>query len=125
VSKDSRNCNVATDRTLVALKGILVVVAIQEAVLVSPRRTPTDEAANGNLKLWLVGEAVVGGQLASTCRGPRIELRTRVCFHPLAKEDLPTSSDRYDAEDHCEVEQQSSCTDTRFKTHSQNFEAVA
>ena len=43
VFEDSRNCNVATDRALVALEGVddLVVVATQDAVLVSGRRTPT------------------------------------------------------------------------------------
>lgn len=39
---DSRNCNVATDRALVALEGLddIVVVATQDAVLVSRRRMP-------------------------------------------------------------------------------------
>ncbi len=43
VFEDSRNCNVSTDRALVALEGVndLVVVATQDAVLVSSRRTPT------------------------------------------------------------------------------------
>ena len=40
VFEDSRNCNVATDRALVALEGVddLVVVATQDAVLVSQQR---------------------------------------------------------------------------------------
>ena len=38
---DSRNCNVSTDRALVALEGVddLVVVATQDAVLVSRQST--------------------------------------------------------------------------------------
>ena len=44
VFEDSRNCNVSTDKALVALEGVddLVVVATQDAVLVRARRTPTD-----------------------------------------------------------------------------------
>jgi mannose-1-phosphate guanylyltransferase/mannose-6-phosphate isomerase len=40
---DSRNCNVATDKALVALQGVddLVVVATDDAVLCRGRRTPT------------------------------------------------------------------------------------
>src|SRR5207237_8917784 len=40
VFEDSRNCNVATDRALVALEGVddLVVVATQDAVLVSRQK---------------------------------------------------------------------------------------
>src|SRR4029079_4264145 len=40
VFEDSRNCNVSTDRALVALEGVddLVVVATQDAVLVSRQR---------------------------------------------------------------------------------------
>jgi mannose-1-phosphate guanylyltransferase / mannose-6-phosphate isomerase len=43
VFEDSRNCNVATDKALVALEGVddLVVVATEDAVLCRGRRTPT------------------------------------------------------------------------------------
>ncbi|ABD89759.1 mannose-1-phosphate guanylyltransferase/mannose-6-phosphate isomerase [Rhodopseudomonas palustris] len=42
VFEDSRNCNVATDKTLVALEGVddLVVVATQDAILVSRQQDP-------------------------------------------------------------------------------------
>ncbi|MGY4598059.1 mannose-1-phosphate guanylyltransferase [Bradyrhizobium sp. GM22.5] len=41
--EDSRNCNVATDRALVALEGLddLVVVATPDAVLCRAKRKPT------------------------------------------------------------------------------------
>jgi len=53
VFEDSRNCNVSTDRALVALEGVddLVIVATQDAVLVSRQKD-----ANGLKRLGCQGE---------------------------------------------------------------------
>jgi len=58
VFEDSRNCNVATDRALVALEGVddLVVVATQDAVLVSRQKD-----ANGLKRLVAKLETVAPG----------------------------------------------------------------
>jgi mannose-1-phosphate guanylyltransferase / mannose-6-phosphate isomerase len=56
VFQDSRNCNVATDRALVALEGIdgLVVIATQDAILVSRQKD-----ANGLKRLFAKLKTIV------------------------------------------------------------------
>jgi hypothetical protein len=55
VFEDSRNCNVATDKALVALEGVddLVIVATRDAVLVSRQKD-----ANGLKRLVAILKAV-------------------------------------------------------------------